>query len=126
MDVTTGERVRSLRKAKGWRQRDLADAAGVKQGLISGIERNSNGMSVETAWRLSDALGCTIDELVGRAETVKAPVEDKARVAAIQMRDAKMFARAYDKESGLKFARDIIVRLLEESGYGEVTREWLS
>lgn len=38
-DRTVGLVLRALRRRRGWRQRDLADAVGCSQGLISAVER---------------------------------------------------------------------------------------
>jgi transcriptional regulator with XRE-family HTH domain len=39
-DETTGQRIRRLRKDLGWRQSDLAAAAGVKVETVSNVERD--------------------------------------------------------------------------------------
>lgn len=48
-DVTVGRVIRLLRRRRGWRQRDLADRAGVSQGLVSLMERGQlNRMSLRS------------------------------------------------------------------------------
>src|SRR4051794_33367696 len=56
-DVRVGRIVRALRRRKGWRQLDLAEAAGCSQTLISLIERGQiDGLSLRTVRRVLAAL----------------------------------------------------------------------
>lgn len=56
-DTRFGRAVRALRLRRGWRQRDLAAAAGVSQQLISGIERgHAASLSVAVLRRVAGAL----------------------------------------------------------------------
>ena len=56
-------RVRELRTAGGLRQEDLADRVGVSRQTIISIEKGRYNPSLELAWRLSKALGTTIEGL---------------------------------------------------------------
>jgi putative transcriptional regulator len=56
-------RVRELRTAAGMRQEDLADHVGVSRQTIISVEMGRYNPSLELAWRLSKALGITIEEL---------------------------------------------------------------
>jgi len=56
-------RVKELRGAAGLRQEDLADRVGVSRQTIISIEGGRYNPSLELAWRLSKALGVTIEEL---------------------------------------------------------------
>ena len=62
-----GQRVKALRKAKHWRQQDLAAKAGIRAPhLISHIERGGKvTMQVETLLALAQALDCSGDYLLG-------------------------------------------------------------
>ena len=60
--------IAKLREAKGWTQEILADASGVNRVMIARYETTNANMTVETAKKLADALGCTIDELFEREE----------------------------------------------------------
>jgi len=66
--------IAKLRKAKGWTQEILADASGVNRTMIARFETTNANMTIETAKKLADALGCTIDKLIGKEET-----QDEAR-----------------------------------------------
>ena len=51
-------RVRELREARGWSQRELARRAGVRQATLSAIENEqTTGIDFETLERLAEALG---------------------------------------------------------------------
>ncbi|MBK9253493.1 MAG: helix-turn-helix transcriptional regulator [Proteobacteria bacterium] len=53
-----------LRLRKGWSQRTLAEAAGMKQPHIARLESGQNDPSLDTMRRLAHALGISIEELV--------------------------------------------------------------
>lgn len=56
-DTRFGRAVRALRLRRGWRQRDLAAAAGVSQQLISGIERgHADSLSLAVLRRVAGAV----------------------------------------------------------------------
>ena len=56
--------LREKREAAGLTQIQLADMAGVPQQTISAIElRARENPTVDTLYRLSRALGCTMDEM---------------------------------------------------------------
>jgi putative transcriptional regulator len=56
-------RVKELRSAAGLRQEDLADLVDVSRQTIISIESGRYNPSIQLAWRLSKALGVTIEEL---------------------------------------------------------------
>ncbi len=60
-DTRVGRIVREVRIRKTWRQRDLATAAGVSQGLISRIELGRfDNLSLARIRKVADVLGITI------------------------------------------------------------------
>jgi putative transcriptional regulator len=56
-------RVKELRTVAGMRQEDLADKVGVSRQTIISVEMGRYNPSLELAWRLSKALGITIEKL---------------------------------------------------------------
>lgn len=56
-------RIKTLRKAKGYRQEDLAAALGVSRQTIIAIENNRYNPTLELAMRLARHLGTTVEEL---------------------------------------------------------------
>ena len=56
-------RIKQLRKAKGYRQEDLAAALGVSRQTIIAIENNKDNPSLELAMRLARYLQTTVEDL---------------------------------------------------------------
>jgi transcriptional regulator with XRE-family HTH domain len=52
-----GERLKALRKAKGWTQQELADKAGLTPAFLSYLENGSRSGSLESLLKLAEALG---------------------------------------------------------------------
>ena len=55
--------IRSLRKAAGLTQEDLAQALGVTRQTINAIENNKYDPTLTLAFHLAGVLGTTVDEL---------------------------------------------------------------
>jgi len=62
--VRLGQRIRRLRKEKGWRQIDLAEHSGVHEVHISDIERGAREICLNNLVALARALAVPISELV--------------------------------------------------------------
>ena len=81
-------RLRNLeraRLARGWTREELADRSGVAAETVKKQERGSSPATLETAWRLSKALGLAIDVLllpIASGEAVRATVRKRRRPAA--------------------------------------------
>jgi XRE family aerobic/anaerobic benzoate catabolism transcriptional regulator len=61
--VLLGRRIRALRKAKGWRQIDLAQHSGVQEVHISDLERGTREAGVRTLQRIAESLETTVSDL---------------------------------------------------------------
>lgn len=97
-----GKRVKNLRLARGWTQKQLAFRAGVSQQLITKLE---NGLVVESRKLISfaDAFGLTVEELSGEPsgnqvvgfvpKPKKKAVSEDARVVALWNRMDKVGKR---------------------------------
>jgi transcriptional regulator with XRE-family HTH domain len=59
-----GERLRELRKDRGWRQLDLAEQAGISENYVSELELGQKEVCLRTIEVLSRALGVGIDEIM--------------------------------------------------------------
>lgn len=62
--VALGERIRKLRRAKNWRQIDLAEQSGVHEVHISDLERGSREAGLRTLSKIAFALGTTLSEML--------------------------------------------------------------
>lgn len=58
------ERVRTLRRAKGWSQEELADRAGLHRTFVSQVERNLKNTTIQSTEKLARALEVTLGELL--------------------------------------------------------------
>ena len=67
-----GGAVSRLRRAQQFSLGQLSAQSGVSKSIISAIERNETNPTLSTLLRLSEALGCTIEEILGRDD--EAPV----------------------------------------------------
>lgn len=56
--------MKRLRKERGWSQEALADEAGLDRTYISGIERIVRNPTITVIDRVSEALGCSLGELL--------------------------------------------------------------
>jgi len=74
-----GQRIRKARAAKGWNQRQLAEAAKIDKAVISRVESGSREPSLPTLHKLRDALAIDDDTWVGWLDAIK---PDTASAAA--------------------------------------------
>ena len=65
-DNVIGKSIKMNRMAQNYTQKQLAQKIGVTHAAISYWENGVNIPNVKDCWLLADALGITIDELVGR------------------------------------------------------------
>ena len=68
-----GQRLASLRKAKGFTQRDFALSVGVSQRMIAYYEKHAKRPPLEKLEALVKALGVSIGELLGAKPVKKQP-----------------------------------------------------
>ena len=61
--VLLGRRIRELRRAKGWRQIDLAEHSGVHEVHISDLERGTREAGVRTLHRIAKSLETSVSDL---------------------------------------------------------------
>jgi len=62
--VEVGERIRKLRRAKGWRQIDLAQHSGVHEVHISDLERGVREVGLRTLQKLAEALDTSVGKIM--------------------------------------------------------------
>ena len=64
-----GKRIKQMREAKDMTQDELADKSGVHRVTIAKYETMDIGMTLESAKKIADALGCTIDDLIRKEDS---------------------------------------------------------
>ena len=60
-------KLKEIRKARGMTQRQLAQSLNTAHGTIAKWELGYTGLSMENLVALADVLGCSTDEILGRA-----------------------------------------------------------
>ncbi|WP_413373944.1 helix-turn-helix domain-containing protein [Paenibacillus taichungensis] len=60
---SVGNRIRELRKAKGWTQEQLAEAAGLHYSYIGGVERGDRNISLETLEKIINGFQVPAEEI---------------------------------------------------------------
>lgn len=58
------DRLRDLRKKKGWTLEQLASLSGVSRSMLSQIERGAANPTLVVAWRIAQAFGLSLGDLV--------------------------------------------------------------
>ena len=86
-----GERVRALRRERGWTLEALAERSGVSRAMISKLERGEKNPTLVVAAKVAEGLGVSLSHLVG--------VEAKRNVVIVP-RERRLTMR--DPETGFE------------------------
>lgn len=68
MEFLLKERLRELRKEEGKTQVQVAADIGIAEQQYQTYERGSSLPSLESAWKLADHFGVSVDYLIGRTD----------------------------------------------------------
>jgi len=86
--MSLGENIKSVRKQKGWSQRELAGKVDFDPSYINRIETGKLNPSILTLERISNALECSLDRLVrGEAEAQEVHIRDKNLLERMRLLD---------------------------------------
>jgi len=77
--VALGQRVRELRKAKGFSQEGFADTVGVHRTWMGAVERGERNLSFHNLVLISKALGITLSEFLSGLEERARALQDAER-----------------------------------------------
>jgi transcriptional regulator with XRE-family HTH domain len=61
--VLVGERIRNLRKERGWSQEELGEKADLHHTYVGAVERGEKNASIDTLDKIADALGIEMVDL---------------------------------------------------------------
>ena len=64
MYILIGARIRKLRQDKGMTQQALADECDIEKPTLSRIEKGNTNPTVKSLWKISNALGVRLKDLV--------------------------------------------------------------
>jgi transcriptional regulator with XRE-family HTH domain len=64
-----GDRMRDLRKKRGFTQSQLAKMIGGNQGQVKDYEQGKRGLNTETLTKIARALNCSADYLLGLSDS---------------------------------------------------------
>lgn len=81
LSTLVGDRIKSLRKAKGWTQEQLAEASSLHYSYVGGVERGERNISLETLEKIVIALQVSPMELF--RDELEADDDAKARRKAV-------------------------------------------
>lgn len=91
-----GKKISELRKEKNRSQSDLAKAVEASRDIIGKYERGGNFPSIEMATKLSEALGVTVDYLIGKERFSKYNKEAIKRLEGIEKMDISTKNKLFD------------------------------
>jgi transcriptional regulator with XRE-family HTH domain len=73
-----GDRIRELRRKKGFSQESFADHCGLHRTYMGGIERGEHNLTIQTALTIARGLGISLSKLLsGIEEEMVAPVSQQ-------------------------------------------------
>ncbi len=67
-------KIRDLRKSKGWTQEELGEKLGINKVTVSGYESEKRQPTPDMLIRLADLFGVSVDVILGRGDEKKEPV----------------------------------------------------
>lgn len=82
MSTDFGLRLKEVREEKGIKREDLANQIGTSAAIIGRYERNERTPSVDIAKRVAEALGVSLDYLVGDTSVL---VQDKKMIYRLEV-----------------------------------------
>ena len=104
-----GERVRALRRERGWTLEHVAERSGVSRAMISKLERGEKNPTLVVAAKVAEGLGVSLSRLLGIEE--RRSVVVVPREARMVMRDPETgFERQLlsPRFGGLEFIRNVV------------------
>jgi len=64
--IRLGERIRKLRKKRGWTQVEMAEKVGIDRSFLADIERGKRNVSILNLSHICQGLGVSISQMFSR------------------------------------------------------------
>ena len=114
-----GDRIKTLRKAKGYSQKELGDILELGQTTIANYEKNIRFPSPEILIQIANIFDESIDHLVGRIDSSKLEPFTKDRLNSLYENIFDMLLEENEEKvmetiNGLELNNDRIIQLYEE------------
>ena len=74
-----GDRVRAVRRDRGWSQERFAELCGLHRTYVGSVERGERNVSLLNIWAISDALGVRPAQLLDGPTVGTLPAEARVR-----------------------------------------------
>ena len=81
--ILLGQRIRAIRKAKGWTQEVLGSKADISYKFVGEIERGQQNPSFDTLVKIADAMGIELSELFRFEQGITNRKDIEARMAKL-------------------------------------------
>lgn len=94
--LNISKKISELRKEKGWSQSDLAKAVEASRDIIGKYERSEHSPSIEMTTKLAEALGVTVDYLIGKERFGRYDKGVVKRLEGIQRMDESTRGKLFD------------------------------
>jgi XRE family aerobic/anaerobic benzoate catabolism transcriptional regulator len=124
--VALGERVRAVRSRRGLSRKAAAAAASVSERHLANLEYGTGNASILVLSQISDALGCSLAELIGDVTTsspdwllIRELLDHRDAATLRTVREA--IGEMLDSGAGRKAARSPLVALIGLRGAGKST-----
>jgi transcriptional regulator with XRE-family HTH domain len=103
-----GERVRGLRRRRGWTLEVLAERSGVSRAMISKLERGEKNPTLVVTAKVAEGLGVSLTHLVGIEERRGAVVVPRDRRAVMRDPETGFERQLLSSGRGLEFTRNVV------------------
>jgi len=97
VNIDFGQNLREIRKKKGYTLDQLAVIVGISKRMISHYETQVKRPSVDKLSKLADALGVSIDELMGHSDRTKGRKNDD-QIAQKIMKKVRVIEQLSERE----------------------------
>lgn len=92
-----GQRLRAIRKRKGYSQHRLAEMMGYKdRSTLAKVETGTNDITIETLYRYADVLETDVEELLGIKKSRK--ISQNCKVFSFETEEIKVAIREIEKK----------------------------